>query len=171
MRATDYVSRHLQRGECPFAFARAENASGTTSSWVTHSDRAIRGDANLDQICARFASLRTLCGCTGRLPGPRTGPPGRGTYDSSSAALLTGGMLQLFQGRVNGAPSLPRASAGRWWRTGMTLKARWCLSLLKVRWPRPFSRQRYCQTPSYPTDRRHGEEILRVTQNQEQPRG
>jgi hypothetical protein len=65
--------------ERPFVSAVTGNASGTTSSGATHSDRAVRGDANLVQICAGFASLRMLSGRAKCPLGPRTGPPGRDT--------------------------------------------------------------------------------------------
>jgi hypothetical protein len=42
-----------------FTFVGPKNASGTTSSGTTQTDRAVRGDANLVQICASDASPRT----------------------------------------------------------------------------------------------------------------
>jgi hypothetical protein len=41
---------------------RTKNASRPCSSGLTHSDRAVRNDANLTQIGASDASLRTLRG-------------------------------------------------------------------------------------------------------------
>jgi hypothetical protein len=46
-------------GERPFASAWSENASGFCSSGATHSDRAIRSDANLTQICVSVDAART----------------------------------------------------------------------------------------------------------------
>jgi hypothetical protein len=46
----------------PFASTGPKNASGSISSEATDNDRAVRGDANLAQICTRFASPRTLRG-------------------------------------------------------------------------------------------------------------
>jgi hypothetical protein len=40
----------------PFASVMTENAFGPCSSGAMQSDRAVRGDANLVQICVRFAS-------------------------------------------------------------------------------------------------------------------
>jgi hypothetical protein len=85
--------------ERPFMSVVIGNAFGTTYSGATHSDRAVHGDANLVQICARFASLRTLSGPAKCPLGPRTGPPGRDTTASSSAALLASGAAAFARPR------------------------------------------------------------------------
>jgi hypothetical protein len=48
------------RSKRPFSSVVIGNASGTTFSGDTQSDRAVRGDANMAQICASDASIYML---------------------------------------------------------------------------------------------------------------
>jgi hypothetical protein len=60
--STRTVPIAIYRAAYLFASGRAENASGTRSSGATHSDRVVRSDASLAQICASDASRWTLRG-------------------------------------------------------------------------------------------------------------
>jgi hypothetical protein len=69
----------------PFSSVVIGNASGATFSGATQSDRAVRGDANLPQICASDASQRTSGNVRSRLADVSSGPLGS---DPASMRLL-----------------------------------------------------------------------------------